>query len=157
MMNSAENRWAEVQDFPWKDYHPPQISIIIHYHPYHPLSSSPPLWCQRSLISLQVRSVRRCKGEETNIRLLSAGQHSGNDIKDAPHLFSRVERLFSDHVFLENIQQLQCSSFTLQLGIFSQSQSRSLECNKWNAKNGEFGYFSANFTKKYIYFFYNFA
>ena len=39
---------------------------------------------------LGASEVCRCKGE-TNIRFLSSGQHSANDIKDAPHIFSRVD------------------------------------------------------------------
>ena len=48
------------------------------------------LSCFYIILRVGASEVCRCKGE-TNIRFLSSGQHSANDIKDAPHIFSRVD------------------------------------------------------------------
>ena len=49
-----------------------------------------PLLLLYHILRVGASEVCRCKGE-TNIRFLSSGQHSANDIKDAPHIFSRVD------------------------------------------------------------------
>ena len=53
--------------------------------------------------------------------------------KRCPRLFSRVERLFSDHVLLENIQQPNAVVLHFNSEVLL-NHFRSLEYNKWNAK-----------------------
>ena len=67
MMNSAENRWAEVQDFPWKDYHSLSFcerlsSSVKDYHPLPLCDAKDPLYHSKWGLSVDARERRPISG-----------------------------------------------------------------------------------------------